>query len=128
MTQRTENRLALRVTPMVFCAIFLLGVWSEPIDFLGVGPHWFPRVSFAAAAASMATSAAWPTEHTRFAALALGTWACLGRGLTLLIEGQELVPRKSEIIGGSIWMACSYFVLFAWIISVPLARWHHEQR
>lgn len=128
MARSAEDRLTLRVTPIVFAAVFALGVWSDPIEVFGLGPQGATRVFFAAAGSAMVVSAVHPTEHTQFAALAVGTWACLARGLTLLIEGQDLVPRKSEIIGGSIWMACSYFVLFAWIIGVPTVRWHRDQR
>lgn len=128
MPHTAEDRLMLRVTPLVFAAVFALGVWSEPIDLFGVGPTWGTRASFAAAMVTMIISAVWPSERTRFAALAVGSWACLVRGLTLIIEGQDLVPRKSELIGGGVWMACSYFVLASWLLGVPAARWFHDRK
>lgn len=122
MPHRTEDRLALRVTPLVFAAVFVLGAWAEPIDVFGVLPGWAGRAGFALACAAAVASAAWPEPRTRFVALAFGSWAAITRGVTILVAGQPNIPRKPEIIGGSIWMACSYLILFCWLVTVPLVE------
>ncbi len=119
--------LALRITPFVFAVLFSLGAWSELVDLFGFDSGGLIRFSFVAAAVAMLASAAHPSEGTRFAALALGCWAPIARGLTLLIEGQDVIPRRSEIIGGGVWMSVSYLVLFVWLATVPTYAWHRER-
>jgi len=119
--------LELRITPMVFAALFTLGVWADPISLFGFGWWWPTRVSFIAATTAMVVSAVWPATGSRFMALAFGIWAAVGRGLILLIEGQDGTTRKSEIIGGSIWMAVAYLVLFTWVVTVPTLAWRRER-
>ena len=123
----TSDVLALRITPVVFGVLFCLGAWSELVDVFGLGIIGFTRWSFIIAAAAMIASAVRPMISIRFVALAFGCWAPLARGLTLIIEGQELVPRKSELIGGGVWISVSYMVLFVWLVTVPTMAWHRER-
>lgn len=118
----TEDVLALRVTPLVFAAVSALGAWADPVEPFGVLPGLVGRISFALACAASLLSATWPEEGTRFVALACGSWAAITRGVTILVAGQPNLPRKPEIIGGSIWMACSYLILFCWLVTVPLVE------
>ena len=111
--------LGLRVTPAVFAAVFAVGAWANQF---GVSDDLAGRASMLAGCAAMAVSAFRPTVWCRFAALGFGVWAALYRGLALWIIGQEGVERRSEIVGGSVWLTVAYLVLFAWIVTVPMVR------
>lgn len=122
------NTLALRVTPLVFAALFGMGAWTDPLGLLSPWADWGNRLAMIVAAAASVVAAANPSEHFRFAALAFGSWATLSRGLTLIVVGTDELPRKAELVGGSVWMICSYLVLFAWLVTVPMVRTRHERR
>ena len=122
------NLLALRVTPLVFAALFGVGAWTDPLGLLSPWADWTNRLAMIAACAASVASAVVPSEHVRFAALGFGAWATLSRGLTLIIVGAPGIPRKAELVGGSVWMICSYLVLFVWLVTVPMVRTRHEQR
>ena len=57
--------------------------------------------------------------HVRLLASLTGMTAPVSRGLTILVIGQDVVPRKSEIIGGSVWMAVGWLVFTVWLLTVP---------
>lgn len=120
MPTRVEDRVALRVTPLVFAAVFAMGAWADPLGVLTPIADWTNRATMAVAAVASIAAAVRPRPGWRFVALACGTWATISRGLTLIIVGQDNVPRKSEVIGGSVWMAVAYLVLFSWLVTVPL--------
>lgn len=107
----------------MFAVLFALGAWSDVIDLFGIHVYGAIRWGFVAGSAAMVASAVWPNDGTRFVALGLGCWATIARGITLLVVGQDGIPRKSELIGGSVWMIASYFVLFTWIVTVPILGW-----
>lgn len=122
------NTLALRVTPLVFAVLFAVGGWTEPLGLLSPWADWTNRLAMFVACGSSLAAAVGPTEHVRFTALAFGAWATMSRGLTLIIVGTDELPRKAELVGGSVWMICSYLVLFVWLVTVPMVRSRHERR
>ena len=40
---------------------------------------------------------------------------------TILVVGQDLLPRKAEVIGGSVWMIAGWLVFAIWVLTVPAA-------
>lgn len=118
------DRIGLRATPVVFAAVFALGVWAEPIDLFGVHAGWVTRAAFAVACVTSLAGAVRPNPTVRLVAFRAGMFAAVSRGLTILVIGQDLVPRKSELIGGSVWMATGWMVFAIWVLTVPAAaRW-----
>lgn len=118
------DRIGLRVTPLVLAAVFCLGVWADPIDLFGVPAGWLTRVAYAVAAVTSVAAAVRPGTDRRLVALLAGVAATMSRGLTIIVIGQPLVPRKSELIGGSVWMAVGWLVFTVWLLTVPAAdRW-----
>lgn len=99
--------------------MFALGAWADPLGLLSPFADWTNRLAMVLACGASVAAAVRPSEGSRFVALAFGSWATLSRGLTLLVVGQDFIPRKSELIGGSVWMAVSYLVLFCWVMTVP---------
>lgn len=128
MRRQAEDVVALRVTPLVFAALFAVGAWTDPLGMLSPWADVTNRLAMIVACAASVASAVHPTEHFRFAALAGGSWATLSRGLTLIIVGTPDLGRKAELVGGSVWMICSYLVLFTWLVTVPIVRWRHDQQ
>lgn len=125
-----DDRVGLVYTHLVFATIFSLGVWADPIDLFGIHTAGATRAAFAIAAVCSVAAAARPNEMTRWVAMCAGLTAALSRGLTILVIGQDAVPRKSEIIGGSVWMATAWMVFAVWVLTVPsLWRWRrrHER-
>jgi hypothetical protein len=123
-----EEMLSLRVTPLVFAAMFGLGVWADPVDLFGFWPGWATTVSFTVSMFTMIGAAVVARDSVRFVALAFGSWSALSRGLTLLVAGQEGVPRKTEIIGGGVWLTASYLVMFTWVMTVPVVGLRERDR
>ena len=123
-----DDRIGLVYTPLVFALVFALGVWAEPIDLFGLHTSGATRVAFVVALVSSLAAAVHPDETTRFLAMCAGLTAALSRGLTILVIGQDNVPRKSEIIGGSVWMATAWMVFAVWVLTVPsLYRWRRRE-
>lgn len=123
-----DDRIGLVYTPLVFALVFALGVWAEPIDLFGLHTSGATRVAFVVALVSSLAAAVHPDETTRFLAMCAGLTATLSRGLTILVIGQDNVPRKSEIIGGSVWMATAWMVFAVWVLTVPsLYRWRRRE-
>ena len=123
-----DDRIGLVYTPLVFALVFALGVWAEPIDLFGLHTSGATRVAFVVALVSSLAAAVHPDETTRFLAMCAGLAATLSRGLTILVIGQDNVPRKSEIIGGSVWMATAWMVFAVWVLTVPsLYRWRRRE-
>ena len=123
-----DDRIGLVYTPLVFALVFALGVWAEPIDLFGLHTSGATRVAFVVALVSSLAAAVHPDETTRFLAMCAGLTATLSRGLTILVIGQANVPRKSEIIGGSVWMATAWMVFAVWVLTVPsLYRWRRRE-
>lgn len=114
-----DDRIGLVFTPLVFACVFALGVWADPVDLFGLPAGWLTRSAFAAALVCSTTAAAHPDEMSRLVAMIAGLTATLSRGLTILVIGQPGVPRKSEIIGGSVWMATAWMVFAIWVLTVP---------
>lgn len=122
-----DDRVGLVATPLVFAAVCALGVWAEPIDLFGLPVSWLTRVSFAVAGVAMVTSSINPDEGSRLVAMLAGIIATVSRGLTILVIGQDFVPRKSEIIGGSVWLAVGWLVFAVWVCTVPAVdRWRRR--
>ena len=118
---RAVDVAALRVTPAVWAVVYLLGVWAEPIVLAG----WFPGVVgrglfLAAAALSLLAMISVQRAH-RQAALLAGTLATLSRGLTIVVVGLPGASRKSEIIGGSVWISATWFAVVIFALSAPVA-------
>lgn len=123
-----DDRIGLVYTPLVFALVFALGVWAEPIDLFGLHTSGATRVAFVVALVASLAAAVHPDETTRFVAMCAGLTATLSRGLTILVIGQDNVPRKSEIIGGSVWMATAWMVFAVWVLTVPsLYRWRRRE-
>lgn len=121
------DRIGLRVTPAVLAAVFALGTWADPIDLFGLPFGWLTRAAFAVAAVTSAAVALGPRPDRRLVALLAGVAATMSRGLTIIVIGQPVVPRKSEIIGGSVWMAVGWLVFAVWVLTVPAAeRWSRK--
>ena len=124
-----DDRIGLVYTPIVFAAIFCLGVWADPVDLFGIHTAGLTRAAFVVAAVASLVSAVHPVEVVRLVAMVAGLTATLSRGLTILVIGQDRVPRKSEIIGGSVWMATAWMVFAVWVLTVPsLWRWRRRRR
>lgn len=122
-----DDRIGLVCTPLVFAGVFGLGVWAEPINLFGLHTSWLTRCAFLVALVCSLAAAVHPDETTRFLAMCAGLTATLSRGLTILVIGQANVPRKSEIIGGSVWMATAWMVFAVWVLTVPsLHRWRRR--
>ena len=122
-----DDRIGLVYTPVVFAAIFALGVWAEPVDLCGVHTAGATRVAFAVAAVASLVSSARPVEVVRLVALVAGLAATVSRGLTIMVIGQDGVTRKAEIIGGSVWLATAWMVFAVWVLTVPsLWRWRRR--
>lgn len=118
------DRIGLRATPAVFAAMFALGVWADPVDLFGIPLGWLTRAAFAVACATSAISAVRPNHQARTVALIAGIGATVSRGLTILAIGQPELTRKSEIIGGGVWMIAGWMVFAIWVLTVPAAaRW-----
>jgi len=123
-----DDRIGLVYTPVVFAAIFTLGVWADPVDLFGVHTAGATRVAFAVAAVASLVSASRPVELVRLIAMVAGLAATLSRGLTILVIGQDGVTRKAEIIGGSVWLATAWMVFAVWVLTVPsLWRWRRRR-
>lgn len=123
-----DDRIGLVWTPLVFAAVFALGAWAEPVDLFDLHTSWLTRGAFIVAAAAMLIGAVRPSEPTRFVAMIAGLTATLSRGITILVIGQPPLPRKAEIIGGSVWMACGWLVFAVWVLTVPsLHRWRRRR-
>ena len=122
-----DDRIGLLYTPFVFATVFALGVWADPIDLFGFHTSWLTRGAFLVAIVCALAGAVRPDETTRFLAMVAGLTATLSRGLTILVIGQPPLPRKAEIIGGSVWMACGWLVFAVWVLTVPsLHRWRRR--
>ena len=118
------DRIGLRVTPAVFAVVFALGAWGDPVDLFGLPFGWLTRAAFTVAAATSVAAAVRPRTDRRVVALLTGVAATVSRGLTIVVIGQPVVPRKSEIIGGSVWVTVGWLVFAVWILTVPAAeRW-----
>ena len=118
------DKVGLRVTPAVFAFVFALGTWADPIDLFGLPAGWVTRLAFAVACVTSAAVAFRPDPTFRLVAFLAGMFATVSRGLTILVLGQDIVPRKSEIIGGSVWMTVGWLVFAIWVLTVPAAaRW-----
>ncbi len=118
------DRIGLRATPIVFAALFALGVWADPVDLFALPSGWVVRSVFAIACVTSLAAAIRPGPHVRMVAFTAGMTATVGRGLTILVLGQDLLPRKSEVIGGSVWMIAGWMVFVIWVLTVPAAaRW-----
>ena len=118
------DRIGLIFTPAVFAFTFALGVWAEPIDLFGLPVSWLTRAAFLVAAVAMVAAAINPDQGVRLVAMLAGVAATLSRGLTILVVGQAGVPRKSELIGGSVWLAVGWLVFAVWVLTVPsVHRW-----
>ncbi len=124
MTPPVVDRIGLRATPIVFAALFALGVWADPVDLFALPSGWVVRSVFAIACVTSLAAAIHPGPHVRMVAFTAGMTATVGRGLTILVLGQDLLPRKSEVIGGSVWMIAGWMVFVIWVLTVPAAaRW-----
>lgn len=118
------DRIGLRATPAVFAVVFALGVWADPIDLFGLPFGWITRALFVVACVASTVAAADPDPTVRLVAFLTGIAASVSRGLTILVLGQDLLTRKSEIIGGTVWMAVGWMVFAVWLLTVPAAaRW-----
>lgn len=118
------DRIGLRITPVVFAALFGLGVWADPVDLFGLPSGWVVRVVFAVACATSLAAAVRPHPVVRMVAFSCGMGATVGRGVTILALGQDVLLRKSELIGGSVWMIAGWMVFAVWVLTVPAAaRW-----
>ncbi len=123
-----DDHIGLIYTPIVFAGVYLLGVWADPIDLFGIHTAGLTRAAFLVAAVASIVSSARPVEVVRLVAMVAGLAATLSRGLTILVIGQDGVPRKSEIIGGSVWMATAWMVFAVWVLTVPsLWRWRRRR-
>ena len=123
-----DDRIGLVWTPLVFAAVFALGTWAEPINLFDLHTSWLTRAAFLIAMVCSLIGAARPNESTRFLAMIAGLAATLSRGLTILVIGQPPLPRKAEIIGGSVWMACGWLMFAVWVLTVPsLHRWRRRR-
>lgn len=114
------DRIGLRVTPAVFALLFALGVWADPVNLFAI-PGIVDRTVFAVACAASVACAVNPSPHVRMVAFTTGLAATIGRGLTILVVGQDLLPRKAEVIGGSVWMIAGWLVFAIWVLTVPAA-------
>lgn len=118
------DRIGLRATPIVFAAMFALGIWADPIDLFAFHTAWLTRLAFIVACATSTAAAFRPDPTVRLIAFTAGLFATVSRGLTILVIGQDVVPRKSEMIGGSVWMIAGWMVFAIWVLTVPAAaRW-----
>jgi len=115
------DRIGLRVTPAVFALLFALGVWADPVNLFAIPSGWVVRAVFAVACAASVACAVNPSPHVRMVAFTTGLAATIGRGLTILVVGQDLLPRKAEVIGGSVWMIAGWLVFALWGLTVPAA-------
>lgn len=123
-----DDRIGLIYTPLVFAGVFALGTWADPVELFAVHTSWLTRAAFVVAIVGMVAAAIRPNEGTRLVAMIAGLFATLSRGLTILIIGQPPLPRKAEIIGGSVWMACGWLVFSTWVLTVPsLHRWERRR-
>lgn len=128
MIRWPADRVGLMWTPLVFAAVFSLGVWADPIDLFGLPSAGLTRVAFAVAAVTSVGVAAHLDEGSRLVAMLAGTAATLSRGLTIIVIGQDAVPRKSELIGGSVWLAVGWLVFAMWVVTVPsMWRWRRRR-
>lgn len=118
------DRVGLRVTPVVFAALFALGAWADPIDLFGLPAGWVTRLAFEVACVTSVAVAVRPHPTVRLVAFTAGMFATVSRGLTILVLGQDLLPRKAEVIGGSVWLIAGWMVFAIWVLTVPAAaRW-----
>lgn len=118
------DRVGIIFTPLVLAFTFALGVWADPIDLFGLPVSWLTRAAFLVAAVAMVAAAINPDQGVRLVAMLAGVAATLSRGLTILVVGQAGVPRKSELIGGSVWLAVGWLVFAVWVLTVPsVHRW-----
>lgn len=118
------DRVGIILTPLVLAATYALGVWAEPIDLFGLPVSWLTRAAFALALVASVAASVNPDEGTRLVAMLAGVAATLSRGLTILVVGQAGVPRKSELIGGSVWLVVGWLVFAVWVLTVPAVhRW-----
>lgn len=124
MLRWPADRVGIIFTPLVFAVTFALGVWADPIDLFGLPISWLTRAAFAVALVASLAAAVNPDEGTRLVAMLAGVAATLSRGLTILVVGQAGVPRKSELIGGSVWLTVGWLVFAVWVLTVPAVhRW-----
>lgn len=121
------DHIGLVYTPVVFAAVFALGVWADPVDLFGVHTAGATRVAFAVAAIASLASSVRPAEAVRLVALVAGLAATLSRGLTIVVIGSPGVTRKAEIIGGSVWLATAWMVFAVWVLTVP-SLWRRRRR
>lgn len=127
MLRWPADRVGLIFTPLVLAVTFALGVWAEPIDLFGLPVSWLTRAAFVVALVASVAAAINPNEGTRLVAMLAGTAATLSRGLTILVVGQAGVPRKSELVGGSVWLAVGWLVFAMWVCTVPAVdRWRRR--
>lgn len=123
-----DDHIGLVYTPVVFAAVFALGVWADPVDLFGVHTAGATRAAFLVAAVASIVSSARPVEVVRLVAMVAGLAATLSRGLTIVVIGSPGVTRKAEIIGGSVWMATAWMVFAVWVLTVPsLWRWRRRR-
>lgn len=70
-----------------------------------------------------------PDERGRAMAVLCALLATLSRGMTILVVNQPQLPRKAEIIGGTVWLATAYMVVIVWMLTVPLlGEWEQRRR
>lgn len=118
------DRIGLRATPVVFAVLFALGTWADPIDLFGLPAGWVTRAAFAVACVTSVAGAVRPHPTVRLVAFTAGMFATVSRGLTILVLGQDILPRKAEVIGGSVWLSVGWLVFVIWVLTVPAsARW-----
>ena len=118
------DRIGLRATPVVFAVLFALGTWADPIDLFGLPAGWVTRAAFALACVTSVAGAVRPHPTVRLVAFTAGMFATVSRGLTILGHDPDIVPRKAEVIGGSVWLSVGWLVFVIWVLTVPAAaRW-----
>ena len=132
MSTKARKRLGwwgLRATPVVFAAVMVAGVYAEPITLFGFWPGEGGSVAFAMAGLAMLGTAVHPDERSRAFAVLAGLLATLSRGTTILIVDQPQLPRRAEIIGGTVWLCVAYLIVIVWMLSVPLlGEWEQRRR
>lgn len=132
MTTKARRRLdwwGLRATPVVFAAVMAIGAWADQIDLFGFWPGWINSGFFALAGVAMLGTVVHPDERGRAMAVLCDLLATLSRGMTILVVNQPQLPRKAEIIGGTVWLATAYMVVIVWMLTVPLlGEWEQRRR
>ena len=119
----------LRATPVAFAAIMAAGLGAAPIDLFGFWPGWVNLALFGLAAVAMLGTAAHPDERGRAMAVLCALLATLSRGVTIIVVDQPLLPRRAELVGGTVWLGVAYLVVIVWMLTVPLlGEWEQRKR